>query len=531
MNHRCFFLLFAILLGCGKETPTAPDYHIDFDSFQEHLITLSQDSLLGRDTGTPGYDSASIHIERFLKNLGLKPGGINGSYRQDISFHQSRLVNNSSKLLIDGHELTYDQEYTMRAVKGVDSVNIEAPLVFAGFGLDNPDLGYSDLEQLDVTGKIVMIIRGAPSSYDLVERAIATDFQLTNRKLKDLGALGVIRVIPKAYHSVRSWNILANRAKRPRLTYDSPEDNLEIPSVSLHHQKAEEIFRRVGRDYESVLDSLINGDPVSFEFGFDGALNAKMNHQELTSHNLAGIIEGKDPDFRDVFLIITAHLDHIGVGSVENNDSIYNGTLDNASGSAALMVMAEALQNEPSIKRSIMFLWVTAEEKGLVGSEYFANYPTVEESQIVANLNIDGVIGMIVETQDVIAYGYEHSNLSHSVDYAVKQLGMKVSPDPQPELNIFVRSDQYSFVKQGYPALYVVSGRTAADPSLNGLELFNNWLKYRYHKPSDDLDQPMSIPGIKRELEVNFLIAQHIVTRSDAIEWNRNSFLYHMFAN
>ena len=261
------------------------------------------------------------------------------------------------------------------------------------------------------------------------------------------------------------------------------------------------------------------------------SLQAKMNHQKLTSHNLAGIIEGNDPDLRDEFLIITAHLDHIGVGPAENNDSIYNGTLDNASGSAALMVMAEALQNQPSIKRSIMFLWVTAEEKGLVGSEYFAKYPTIDESQIVANLNIDGVIGMIVETQDVIAYGYEHSNLSQSVDYAVKQLGMKVSPDPQPELNIFVRSDQYSFVKQGYPALYVVSGRTAADPSLNGLELFNNWLKYRYHKPSDDLHQPMSIPGIKKELELNFLIAQHIATRSDAIGWNRDSFLYHMFVN
>ena len=269
MSHWYFLLVCLILVGCGENTSTKPDYHIDIDSFQEHLITLSQDSLLGRDTGTAGYDSASIHIERFMRNLGLQPGGINGSYRQDIDFHQSRLVNNSSQLLIDGDELNFDQEYTFRAIKGVDSINIEAPLVFAGFGLDNPDLGYSDLEPLDVAGKIVMIIRGAPASYDLVERAIATDFQLSNRKLQDLGAIGVIRVIPESYHSVRSWEILANRAKRPRLTYHAPEDNVEIPSVSLHHQKAEEIFRRVNRDYESTLDSLINGNPVSFEFGFD----------------------------------------------------------------------------------------------------------------------------------------------------------------------------------------------------------------------------------------------------------------------
>ena len=181
-------------------------------------------------------------------------------------------------------------------------------------------------------------------------------------------------------------------------------------------------------------------------------------------------------------------------------------------------------------KRSILFLWLTGEEKGLLGSEFFARYPTIKPRKIVANLNIDGIIGMIVESSDIIAYGYEHSNLSLSVDFAAKRMGMTLSADPLPEQNIFVRSDQYSFVKEGYPALYIVSGRTAADKSLNGLSKFNQWLQHRYHQPDDDMSQPMDLTGIEKELEVNFLTAYHRVNKLDTVKWNEDSFLSRRFS-
>ena len=520
------------LLACNPSSSDDPLADaINIQEFNRHLAALSKDQWMGRDTGTPGYDSASSYIEKFIHSLELLPGGLQNSYKQPIKFQNSTLVENSLQLYIDQNKLITEVDYTMPAVSELESINIDAPLVFAGFGIDNPGLGYSDLDNIDLSGKVAMIIRGAPDSFGMVERAVTTSNEVSNKALQDRGALAVIRVIPESYHRVRSWPELVSRSKRPRLRHQSPENKQQsIPSLTMNYKCARDILEKAGKDYSVLMDSLLAGKPTSFGLDFNVQLSAIFNHNEITSHNLAGIIEGTDPKLKHEYMVMTAHLDHIGISQAVNGDSINNGTLDNASGSAALMIFAEAFKNMPPPKRSIMFLWVTAEEKGLLGSDYFAKYPTIEHMHIVANLNIDGIIGMIVETKDVIAYGYEHSNLSKSVDHAVAKLGMIVSPDPLPEQNIFVRSDQYSFVKNGIPALYVVSGRTASDPSQDGLQLFNDWLKYRYHKPSDDMDQPMSIPGIDKELKLNFLIANHIANREEPIAWNSNSFLFKMFA-
>jgi Zn-dependent M28 family amino/carboxypeptidase len=518
------------ILSCCVKKDSLDDPKLDIEEFLTHMEVISDDKLLGRDTGTPGYDSASIYIENYIQELGLLPGANNHSFRQQISFVNSQLIASSASLSYDNQEMDSSLDFAVSAFSNGDKIDIDAPLVFAGFGIDNPLLGYSDFHNIDVSGKVALIIRGAPKSFGPVEQAVTTSEEVSNSILRAHGAVAVIRIIPKSYHQVRTWETIVRRASRPKFNYQSPSkvDN-SIPSLVLNHQAAADIFRKAGKNYNTTLDSLLHGVPMSFDFNSNIKLSARLKHSKVYSHNLAGIIAGSDPELRNEFLVMTAHLDHIGVNPVINGDSINNGTLDNASGSAALMVIAKAFRQQPAPKRSILFLWVTAEEKGLLGSEYFSLYPTINKNQMVANLNIDGIIGMIVESTDVIAYGYDHSNLSQSVDFAVKQLNLNVSADPQPEQNIFVRSDQYSFVKQGYPALYVVSGRTAKAPDENGLQLFNNWLKHRYHKPSDDMDQPMNLQGIESELTINYLIAHHIVNELDSVKWNANSFLYQMF--
>ena len=522
-------LVFAF--GCGADTSESTRYFpVDMEEYMTHLSVLSEDRLLGRDTGSPGFDAASKYIEDYIDGLGLSPGGTDNSFRQPIKFRTSQLLKPSARLAINNRELVFEEEFLIPAYSDSNAVEINAPLVFAGFGIHTPDLGYSDFSDIDVSGKVVMIIRGSPDKFDMVQQAVTSSAEVSNQLLQEMGALAVIRVIPPSYLNVRSWGSLIGRANRMGLNYVANDQNgSTLPTVVLHHQSAAGIFENVGKDFNATLSDLLKGDPNSFDLESNVLISANFNHHEIQSHNLAGVIEGSDSEANGEYLVISSHLDHIGIGAPLNGDSIYNGTLDNASGAAALMVMAKAFKELPQPKRSIMFLWVTAEEKGLLGSEYFAKYPTVASNDIAANLNIDGIIGMIAESKDVIAYGYQHSNLSESVDFAVNSMGMEVSPDPLPEQNIFVRSDQYSFVKQGYPALYVVSGRSAVDPQKDALKLFNHWLRTRYHQPSDDMQQPMSLSGIERELEFNFLIADHIANRPDKIQWHQDSFLYQMF--
>ena len=242
-------------------------------------------------------------------------------------------------------------------------------------------------------------------------------------------------------------------------------------------------------------------------------------------------LPGSDPELRDEHLVVTAHLDHLGTGTPLSGDSIFNGTLDNASGSAAILTLAESLARLERPRRSILFLWVTAEESGMLGSEYFARFPTLESGTVVANQNMDGVMGMIAAATDVLAFGYEHSNLSEAVDFAVARTGNPVSPDPTPEENLFVRSDQYAFVRQGIPAIWVQAGRTGVDPAVDAQGELDRWIVERYHKPTDDTAQPVDLRGVRAELENNLLVTLYIANEMGDVRWDSRSFLGRRWAH
>ncbi len=525
-------LLLASALACSRtDRARSIDQGLDslsIDTFLGHMTALSSDAMAGRRPGTAGYDSAAAYLVRESQVLGLEPGGMSGTYLQPIDFRRATVEPSSAEFTVSDRTLVYGSDYTLSPRTTHAGVDVQAPMVFAGFGISAPGLGYDDFEGLDVVGKLVVVLSGAPDDFGSLERTVLSSSASRDAELRARGAAGVVIVQP---------DDLGDGA-RPRVRYAVPDDaarDTSIPeeleaSAAVTQQIAETWITEAGHRPEDVLASLRAGEPMSFDLGLTGRVRATFSHESFESANVAALLPGSDERLRDEVLVLTAHLDHLGIGAKIEGDSIYNGTLDNASGSAALLTLASALTRMEAPRRSVLFLWVTAEESGLLGSEYFARFPSIESGRVVANQNMDGVMGMITAATDVLAFGYEHSNLSEAVDYAVGITGTPVAPDPTPEENLFIRSDQYAFVRQGIPAIWVQGGRSAIDPDRDAQGELDTWIVERYHKPTDDLDQPLDLEGVRRELRSNLLVTWYIVNEMGPIEWRTDSFLYRRWA-
>ncbi|MEP1094046.1 MAG: M28 family peptidase [Cyclobacteriaceae bacterium] len=525
-------ILVLVLLGCAgtnQEKALSIDEamsSINAKEYKNHVAYLSSDELAGRYPGKAGYDTAAAYIEQLVKDMGLQPGGSNNTYRQPIEFTEATIKPAAITAKLDGKPLEHGKDFLMGADH--EDVSFSGDIVFIGSGIDAPELGYSDLENVDVAGKVVMYFaRSTPEHFGLIERAVHVN--LARDRLMKMGAVGTISIIPPEMLSSRPWPLITWLVSRPSMQYVAESDVPYRGGIVVSYKTAASWFEKDGRKLSDALKSLKEGTPTSYETSLTLEVNASSDRKRIVSDNVAAIKVGSDPVLKDEFLVITAHLDHDGISNPVENDSIYNGTIDNASGSAALLVLADKFSRMDT-KRSIMFLWVTAEERGLLGSEYFAKFPTIDASKIVANQNMDGIVSLIVGTRDMLAYGYEHSNLSQSVDYALEKLGMERSEDTRPEETFFVRSDQYSFIAEGIPAIWILGGNTALADSVDAGAELDKWLVTRYHRPNDDMDQPLDFEAATTELKCNLLVADHIVNQIEAVQWNKDGFLYKTFA-
>ena len=524
-------LLVAALSSCATEPPpitlaNAAD-SLSVDAYLAHQTALSSDAMQGRRPGTAGYDSAAAYVVREAEALGLTPGGEDGSWVQPILFRRAHLEPGSASFTVGDRTLEYGADFTIVPGVTATGVDLRAPLVFGGFGISMPSLGYDDLDGIDVEGKLVVVFSGAPDDFGSLERTVLSSSASRDSQLMARGAAGVV--------VVRAGGGAGGSPPRPRTRYVVPEGTTEraggeelVASLTVSPEVASAWMASVGQSFDGVMASIRSGTPRSFDLEMQGDVRARFVHDPFESPNVAALLPGSDPDLRREYLVLTAHLDHMGVGIPVEGDSIYNGTLDNASGSSALLTLASVLTRMEAPRRSILFLWVTAEESGLLGSEYFARFPTVD-GRVVANQNIDGVMGMITAASDMLAFGYEHSNLSEAVDAAVARTGTPVALDPTPDQNLFIRSDQYAFVRQGIPAIWVQSARSAADPTRDAQAELNTWIAERYHRPTDDLAQPMDLDGVMTELRTVFHVTHHIANEMGEIRWDEESFLYQRF--
>lgn len=499
------------------------------DAIKAHMQFLSDDLMEGRETGTRGYDLAANYIRSQFQEIGLKPGA-NGSYFQQVPLRRTRILPEQSSVVLkqNGKEtkLVFEKTFAMRGNAVYEDTSIEAPVVFVGHGVTAPEFNHDDYAGLDVKGKIVAALYGAPSSFPSAERA---HFSPTDQKEKMAaahGAVGFITIWAGQREKKTSFERFVGFLRLPGMKWLDPQGQPSDVEPSLRGEAylgpegARLLFQGAAKSFDEVLASESTGKMPAIQLPATIAIHQVSKFETLKSANVAGILPGSDPKLKDEYVLYTAHADHLGIGKPVNGDSIYNGALDNASGTAALIELAHAFASAPQApRRSIMFLAVTGEEEGLLGSDYFAHYPTVPISNVVANLNMDE-LPMVFDFKDVVALGADHSSLGPLVETVSKTEGLEMSPDPMPEENFFVRSDQYSLVLKGVPSIYIGGGEKATDPKINGSTVGRDWIKKYYHTPQDDMNQPLDYGAAAKCARLNFSVGYAVANMDQRPSWN-----------
>jgi Zn-dependent M28 family amino/carboxypeptidase len=484
-------LITAIALA---QTPTGPTPAGDEQTrWWTHVRTLADDGLEGRQTGTDGYRKAVTYVVSQFEKAGLQPAGSDG-YLQTVAFSRRRIIEDQSRVAIvrDGKEevLRFGDDLTIN-LRAELTPEIEAPLVFAGYGLSAPDAGYDDLAGLDLEGKIAVHIAGAPAA---VTGPLVAHYQQAGVRwsaLRAAGAIGSI-AIPNPRTSEQPWERTAASRLNPVMTLIDPRFNdlagMKV-NASMNPANASRLFAGSGHSLAELFAAADAKQPLP-RFALTVSLRARVTLESSTlqSDNVIARLPGSDPALSPEHVVLTAHLDHIGVGTPVNGDRIYNGAMDNASGIATLIEVGRTLAAaRPRPKRSIVFAAVTAEEHGLLGSRVFAGDPTVPKAGIVANINMDMFLPLF-PMKSVMVLGLDESDLGDRVREVAAASRLGVNADPQPERNRFTRSDQYSFIRQGIPALAMKVG---FEPGSREAAIDAAWTKERYHLPSDDLQQPI----------------------------------------
>ena len=486
-----------------------------------HVRFLADDALEGRETGSPGHRKAAEYMAEGYKTAGLEPRGTDG-YFQPIAFESRQLVEERSRLAIvrgGKQEPIVLGDAAIVNVRVPPAREIDAPLAFAGYGLSVPEAGYDDLEGVDLTGRIAVVVSGGPSTLSgpVLSHASSVRWAALHRA----GAIGLVTI-------QRTSDIAWERTKLRRLmpvkalAEDPFGDNTQQLALTVNPAAAEGWFAGSGHTAAEILSLAREQKPLP-RFPLSGQLRGTLvtSVTPLRSDNVIGMLRGTDPQLADEHLVLSAHLDHLGTGEPVNGDAIYNGAMDNASGTATLLEVARRLRaSGVSLRRSVVFLSVTAEEHGLLGSRYFSAHPTVPASSIVADLNTDMFLPLF-PMRSLIVNGLEESDLANDLRRVAKAAGIDITGDPEPERNAFVRSDQYSFIRRGIPALAFKIGWTLGSPEH---AIVKRWRDERYHAPSDDLSQPIDLQAAEDFTRFYTELVRAIANRDTRPRWNDTSF-------
>ncbi len=490
-----------------------------------HVQALANDGMEGRGTGTPGYDRAADYVIAQFKALGLKPTGIDG-YKQPVAFIEQVILADQSRASLVGPQgevaLAVPGDLIFSGGGGPVPESIDAPMVFAGYGLHLPEAGHDDFAGLDLKGKIVVVLSGGPATLSGALKSHARSERA--HWLAGQGALGLITLVTPKQVEI-PWVRRVALAGAPALYYaDATLRETQTPFLGAQYDpaKSAQFFAGTGQDFNAIAAAADASAPVAslpLALRFKAQVAAKR--RELSSPNLIAVLPGSDPKLRSEHVVLSAHLDGYGVGTPIKGDAIYNGAFDNASGVASLLEIARALKaSRVKPKRSILFAIVTAEEKGLLGARYFARRPTVPQSSIVADLNFDMALPIFPLTS-VTPIGYDQSSLGQDAAAVSAQMNLPITPDPFPDRNVFIRSDQYAFIREGIPALFFKYGFKAGTPEADTEKA---WRANLYHSPFDDLNQPV-MPAESAKLNEYVTAVTLRIANADARPaWNKDSF-------
>ena len=507
---------------------------------EAHISFLADDLLRGRQPGTEGYDIAANYVASQFRQMGLQPAGTDGGYLQPVPLRRAWLDEGSAKLELLRGGQTRSFTFVEEFYQGPSLVHIEsevrAGMVFAGYGIDAAPLEYNDFDGLDVKGKVVVVLRGQPLHFPSEEGAHFSSSREIMTNVVRRGAIGLVMIHTPRTEQRFAWKRVESLVGTPSMGWLDADGEVfagfeELRGgAMLHFNAAEALFEGADLPLADLLARDAAGEPVpAFALPGEIRMTQASRHESIASPNVAAYLPGSDPLLNDEFLVYTAHLDHIGeLHGKGHDDAINNGALDNASGISVMLETARLFTERDAPRRSILFLAVTAEEKGLVGSEYFARNPTIPRQQLAAVINLDMPL-LLYDFGDVIAFGAEHSTIGDAVRMGAEREGVALTPDPFPEQNIFVRSDHYRFVQQGIPAVFLVTGVNSRDGATDTKAIFEGFLKDHYHTPSDDLNLPINYRAAARFTRVNFGIGDIIANQLERPRWREGDFFGETF--
>lgn len=476
-----------------------------------HVKVLADDSMKGRQTGSDEFLKAAAYVVDKFKSYGLQPAGVNGTFFQPVQFDVQRVLADQSSLALIADGKTTPLVLGDDAILGTRAPQpktLNAPLVFIGYGLHLPEANYDDFNSAEVPwaslkGAVVVYVNGGPADLPGALKSFARTSPFV-KALRDAGAAGAI-AIPTPKSMDFGWQRIASSASQSGMRLAQVPDaaalavrhpaladeNGERFSATFNPAQAEKLFAGTGHTFAEVL-ALADAQKPLPRFPLNKSISATVTTEtsHVTSPNIVAKLTGSDPKLKSQYVLISAHLDHLGVGAPIHGKTIYAGAMDDASGVATVLEVARMFSEaNPRPKRSILFLAFTAEEKGLLGSRYFAGHPTVPERDIVADLNLD-MFMPIFALKKLSVQGLEQSTLAEQAKAVGAEHHIEIAVDPEPDRNSFIRTDQYSFVQAGIPALAFKFSWTFGSPEYKA---WRAWLAERYHSTDDDLTQPVDL--------------------------------------
>ncbi|MCI0514705.1 M20/M25/M40 family metallo-hydrolase [candidate division KSB1 bacterium] len=501
---------------------------ISADSIRQHLEILGHDSLQGRGTGTRGERMATQYIAGYLRRIKLQPMGDNRTYLQSIPMHGSfPQAQSNLQLFYKGqeHRFILKKDFLLYKSGAQTFIPQPVPLVFVGYGIIAPEFDYNDYQSIDVEGKVVVFLAGEPPSNDAKyfngEAPTIYAFAESKQRLAiSRGAIGSI-LIPAFPNQHFNWEKSVNDFAFEDVTLAySASGNL---CLLLNPEAAHKLFEGAPFDLEDILNWELSHTIQSFPLAGKISFKGEFRERDFLASNVIGLLKGINKRQYEKYIILSAHYDHLGIGPPVQGDSIYNGVVDNAAGVAAVLELARVFATM-TIKplHSILFLFLTGEEKGLLGSNYYLDHPVVPLYKTIANINVDG-LAFFNMFDDVIGIGAEYSTLGEHLNRVAENLNLRMTPFPDECLAFesFTRSDQVSFAKGGIPSILISEGFCYRNRSrTEGLQLMFAWLQRVYHTPFDDLRQPLNFEAARLHCQVIFAFCHPLADGAFYPDWN-----------
>jgi len=493
------------------------------------LNFLASDLLEGRGTGQRGGDVAAAYIAAQFEIAGLKPAGENGTYMQKVPLN-GVTAQPESTLKISGAsgepiQLKYLDDFVANPLSQNAEENISAPLVFVGYGITAPEFGWNDYAGIDAHGKVVLALVNDPPSDDpkFFGGKAMTYYGRWTYKYEEAarqGAAGIL-LIHNTDMASYGWNVVRNSNSGEQAYLANPPGQYALPMAGwITEDVAKKVAAGAGTDLNALFDKAKTKGfkPMELPLKMEGKIIAKI--RPLNTQNVIGILEGSDPKLKDEAIVYSAHYDHLGIGVPVDGDNIYNGALDNASGTALLIELARVF-GESTVKppRSVIFLSVTGEERGLKGSQYYGLHPSVPAKQTMINLNYDGV-SMLGETTDVVMTGADRTSVFPMVQEITQAMNLKIVPEEHPEAGYYYRSDHFSMARVGVPAFSLDLGNSiVGKPADYGEKMYKEYNEKHYHQPSDEVDPKWDYTGAKELARLGVYIGWKVAEMQGTTGW------------